>query len=90
MLAIEKGRHQKPKIPECDRLCIYCKSGAVENEVHMLIDCPYYTEERTQFLSMLLLKCGDIFKNIHNSTEAFLVIMGAQKESTLFLSSKIY
>ena len=50
-LAIETGRYTHPKTPEEKRLCIYCPNKVVENEVHFLIDCPNYTQERTEFLN---------------------------------------
>jgi hypothetical protein len=51
-LAIEKGRHVKPKIPiEC-RICTMCPLGAVEDESHLLLLCPFYKNERSWFLNM--------------------------------------
>ena len=38
-LAIETGRHRKPPIPPEQRLCVYCNSGKVDDEVHFLIEC---------------------------------------------------
>ena len=47
-LAIETGRHRKPPIPPEQRLCIYCNSGKVDDELHFLIECyhlQYYREK---------------------------------------------
>jgi hypothetical protein len=49
-LCIETGRYTRPKTPEEDRLCIYCNKNEVENEIHFLINCPNYTQERIQLL----------------------------------------
>ena len=40
-LAIETGRHHKPPIPPEQRLCLYCNSGKVDDEVHFLIECDH-------------------------------------------------
>ncbi len=43
-LAIETGRHHKPKIPLCDRICPECK--VIEDEEHHLIHCVKNKEYR--------------------------------------------
>ena len=48
-LEVERGRHQKPKIPLCERLCRIC--NMVEDEAHFLIDCEMYQETRSVFFS---------------------------------------
>ena len=49
-LAIEKGRHQKPKIPVEDRVCVYCDKNAIEDEQHFLMECTcYHTIRETLF-----------------------------------------
>lgn len=45
-LAIEKGRHRQTWLPREDRLCIYCKQGEVETELHFLTTCPLYQDIR--------------------------------------------
>ena len=53
-LQIEKGRHHKPKpIPADKRLCIYCKSDEVEDELHFLLFCSRYNEQRAKLFSYL-------------------------------------
>ena len=52
-LDIETGRFSKNKTPRDERCCPYCKTliiSAVENEVHFLLSCSLFNEERQQFL----------------------------------------
>ena len=39
-LAIETGRHAKPKIAKGERKCRYCNLDDVEDEKHFLLKCP--------------------------------------------------
>ena len=58
-LQIETGRFSKKKIPRDERFCLYCKSQnnfTVENEIHFVLACPLYNEERQLFLE-------EIYKN---------------------------
>jgi hypothetical protein len=41
-LAIETGRYTRPFTPECERICLICNSGCIENEYHVLLECPLY------------------------------------------------
>ena len=50
-LKIETGRHQN--IPAEQRLCDYCNSSDIDDEVHMLIKCEYHDIERRSFFSSL-------------------------------------
>ena len=38
-LAMENGRYTKPKTPLAERLCKFCDSAVVEDEIHFLTDC---------------------------------------------------
>ena len=38
-LAIETGRYHKPPIPPECRICIYCNSGKVDDELHFITEC---------------------------------------------------
>ena len=52
-LQIETGRFSKTKTPRDERFCLYCKSKnilTVENEIHFVLACPLYMEERRKFL----------------------------------------
>ena len=43
-LRIESGRHCIPKLPESLRICQYCHSNQIEDEIHFLFHCDRYTE----------------------------------------------
>ena len=45
-LEIEKGRQLKKKIPADQRLCKLCDTGSVEDEVHFMLHCYVYNDER--------------------------------------------
>ena len=53
-LAVETGRYTKPKTPMRDRLYKFC-IAAVENEMHFLIDCAFYSDIRC-----ILFQCANI------------------------------
>ena len=43
-LAIETGRHQKPKVPIDNRICLECR--ILEDELHHLIHCSKHDDIR--------------------------------------------
>ncbi len=45
-LAIETGRHARPKIPRSERVCDKCDTGSVEDEIHFIMACPKYSNSR--------------------------------------------
>ena len=51
-LRIETGRYEKPKLPESERLCEKCNTGAVENEIHCLLICTKHCLFRQRLLSV--------------------------------------
>ena len=55
-LQIETGRFSKNKTPRDERFCPYCKTldiFKVEDEVHFLLTCPLFNEERQIFLQKI-------------------------------------
>ena len=50
-LGIETGRHPKPPKPKEKRLCLYCRNGCVDDEIHFLTECDIHTEIRQRFVS---------------------------------------
>ena len=46
-LRIETGRYEG--IPEIERSCIFC-ADAVEDEIHVLLECPLYNEIRSELI----------------------------------------
>lgn len=47
-LRIETGRYDQPKTPPENRICNYCDTRSVESEIHFILDCPLYTDERLE------------------------------------------
>jgi hypothetical protein len=53
-LEIDKGRREKKEVK--DRVCEECKGG-VEDEIHLLLECPVYFYTREEMFGVLE-KCG--------------------------------
>lgn len=65
-LRIETGRFVHEKVQE--RICLLCDLGCVESEQHFVFECPFYSCERTEFMTALgvaLPGChfSDVFKH---------------------------
>ena len=52
-LEIEVGRHSYPSIPANERLCRVCACNTVEDEIHLLLHCQGYAQERADFLNSI-------------------------------------
>ena len=77
-LAIETGRHAKPKIAKEERKCRYCNLDAVEDEEHFLLKCSLYNEERLSLSNSVVLNVstrsqGDDFVFLLSSKEPTIV-----------------
>jgi hypothetical protein len=51
-----RGRWERPRLKREQRLCQLCNQqpgGAVEDERHMVITCPFYENERTRLRNLL-------------------------------------
>ena len=64
-LAIETGRHQKPKIPIDDRICLECRT--IEDEQHHLIHCTKHNGIRETLFNIANAK----IKNFSNLDPSF-------------------
>ena len=73
-LHIEKGRHQKPKLPLEQRLCVYCNLSEVEDEQHFILRCTLYDDIRQTFFMLCnnKLNCNFMHLNVH---EKFRIVM---------------
>ncbi len=60
-LKIETGRFTKLAVE--DRVCIMCNLGKVEDEVHFVVECPFYVAERN-----ILFNAVNISSDISNLT----------------------
>ena len=81
-LEIEKGRHHKTKVPEQNRVCKVCNNGIVENEIHFLLHCTRYQEERIKLFTVILRQPSIVLNE--NSEESFINIMRVEDEKTIF------
>ena len=59
-LEIERGRYQKPKLTPAQRLCKLCNLGYIEDEIHMLLFCPLYKEERNNYTKICSIDISDL------------------------------
>jgi hypothetical protein len=59
---IERGRYTKPVTPLCDRLCTVCVGNNIENEMHFLIECPFYDTIRYSLFN----KCMSIYNDFYS------------------------
>ena len=75
-LAIEKGRHAKPKIPVEKRVCVHCKQD-IEDELHFVMFCSCFNAQRQTFFNKCNIKVDDNQKTI------FCKIMSSEDESIL-------
>ena len=50
-LHIEVGRHTSPITPLEKRICKFCNSRAIDDEVHFILDCNFHSTERSVFLN---------------------------------------
>ena len=50
-IRIQVGRHEG--LPENQRICLYCNTGAIDNELHLMFDCTFHDFERKLLLALL-------------------------------------
>ena len=81
-LAVEKGRHHKPKIPLEERLCRQCNLGVVEDEQHFILICPFLKEEREILFD--LIKLYDEVILSEDSSTLFVNLMSSLNVKILF------
>ena len=52
-LATKTGRYTKPKTPVENRICELCDRNCIEDENHMLLLCPFYSNESEKMINEL-------------------------------------
>jgi len=83
-LSIEKGRHNKPKTPLCDRKCLLCSQDQIEDEKHFVLKCPFYKEERGELYCNVVCINPD-FENIDDDRKfSFLLCSSDERILTWF------
>jgi hypothetical protein len=79
-LAVESGRFEG--LQRAERECPLCKSGAVEDEAHFLLDCPWWQKEREEMwwrVREVLVGCGLV------GVQWWLQVLGLGREERLWL-----
>ena len=74
-LEIEMGRRRN--IPSENRLCRQCNLGKVEDELHLVVECPLYEDERKALYDVVEKACPTHFVS-HNHEQKFLYIMSSE------------
>ena len=100
-LRIETGRHERITnvcgkyeiLPRHERICLYCNTNCIENEMHFLLECPIYNNLRRditdyikKYPSLDSLNINDLFSWIMiNEDSRFLSILCAYLDKGLQL-----
>ena len=79
-LHIEKGRHQAQYKPVNQRTCIQCNNGDVESEVHLMLYCSHYRDERETMFDNLrnIYPCIDTLPEVNK----YNMLMSVQEYDT--------
>lgn len=88
-LAIETGRHQRPPVPRENRLCKFCSSSHIDDEIHLITNCEFHQTERYTLYTIL----KDYVPNLDqlDNKNAFITIMtNSYPEVILALGKYIY
>ena len=73
-LIIETGRYSK--IPRADRLCNKCDANVLGDEIHFLLECSTFENERTKMLSVVDNKVNN-FKTL-NVNQKFIYLLSSE------------
>ena len=76
-LAVETGRYSRPQIPLNERLCKFCNTNSVENEIHFLMLCPLYSDIRYELCQKALEFINNF--NMMNVENKFIELMNCDK-----------
>ena len=71
-LKIEKGRYYN--IPRENRVCLSCKAGNVEDELHLLLDCPSYAHLRQDFFEKIKSILGEVNQKVFNKRQMIALL----------------
>ncbi len=83
-LFIETGKYlpKKARLKPEERICKFCNSGEVEDELHFLLRCNLYSDER----SYLLCKISDLYKNFNELSDVmkFRVLLNSENKEIMW------
>ena len=80
-LAVETGRYMRPTIPLENRVCIFCNKNCIEDEIHFLIDCELYSDQRFELYNSILEQYPDF--SSYPSLGKFCTILNEQSVQSL-------
>uniref|UniRef100_A0A8C5QS00 Large ribosomal subunit protein eL33 n=1 Tax=Leptobrachium leishanense TaxID=445787 RepID=A0A8C5QS00_9ANUR len=72
-LEIESGQHRQTYKPRENRLCQHCDQGAVDDEVHFLLQCPKYSALRETHFQRLSALTPD-FTSIEETRKLHIIL----------------
>ena len=78
-IAIELGRYRS--IPREDRLCVYCDTSSVEDDIHILFHCSCYLDLRLSFLNKINNMCPDLLEL--NPREKLICLLNSENHLIL-------
>lgn len=85
-LHIETGRYARPKLPVEQRTCFLCTDG-IENEIHFLIECPFYDDIRRKLFQKAQ-KSNTDFNSLNSSDK--LVFLMNSVNMQFYVASTLY
>ena len=85
-LMIEIGRRTRPITPVLERKCTLCSLNSIEDEVHFLIVCPFYSQPRSQLFSFL--NCRYSTFKFLSSHEKFIYVLGSRDPAIINQTSQ--
>ena len=86
-LHIETGRHTIPYTPIENRLCSFCDSNSVDDEMHMLLKCKFHETERENLMSCVRQPLQHPIFEL-NDQELFCKIMTSKDPEVLYALGK--
>ena len=86
-LFIETGRYKK--IPRENRICHNCGKNEVENELHFLIQCDKYHNERKQLFDIIS-KTANNFTRLNEEEKFFYILNNENKDILYYLCNFLH
>ena len=81
-LNIEAGRHARPYVHRQQRLCLYCDSLELDDEIHFLLRCNFHSEARYSFIRKIAEHLPVQLETVPH-TELFIDIMTSKNTDVL-------
>ena len=61
-------------------MCIFCSTAQIDDEIHMLLVCPFHSQERNQFFDVIK---DEVSIENANNLEKFITIMTSHSQCVL-------